>query len=1680
MAYKALARASVTIELFEDNERYEANVVSTNGVILQPYDTSTTLIGSVLRNGVDITSETKNIKWTKWNPTADNLIECPEWNEKRIGLSVIEVSKDDIDSKSIFVFEAYNNNGDLLCSASISLIDINDLLVSTREPKNPYIGQLWVDDSKSPANLYVWNGYKWILAGAVGAVVKNLLLNSSFTFNYNYWDIVGETRLSYTPYSFDYLGKRFLKLQSDMLVDTKRGISQTVSEDVLPNSEYSFQMIYFTKEESQTYSKNIFLRIYSISKTDEEVVLYEKALTADKDLKKVYARFNTLQETIAIKIEICGENNQRFHFNITEAALYNTHNDYPWTMNPQDLKMYADNLTQEDIWNILSCNGAIQGIFTRINPDTGQLEYYLNASHIQAGKMKAEYMEMYNLKVLKRVDGEETDEVTLEIDDTGKVAIRSDDIQMSSGDTLLQISENAVRFSVGADGKQSFFTLTEEQLYMKAENIKLEGYTTINNGFIVDLEGNMHAKNGTFEGTIKASKVIGTEVRSDETDTPAFLLTSDGTLYANNAYITGDIVGSHIEGSTIKGSEIEGSVMYVSEIYSDRTEDPVFSLTKEGELKAYNATISGKIEGAVIEAGTLKNKNGTFSVEADGILNAEGAIIRGDITAGSTITGSTIIGTTIQNAATNPSFIVDSNGTVTGATIHGGTIGIGNGKNYDAFTVDQDGNCNISRGSITIGENFKVTPDGILTAKSASFTGDINSGSTITGAKIIAATIQNKAINPSFIVDAEGNVTGAKLFGGSIDIGNGNFVVDEKGNLIANSGSFTGSINSGSSITGATIQNTNGTFKIDAEGNISGGSININHAFTVDPDGKLTSTDATIVGKITATSGEIKGDTIIDGDCIASGTVSAKKLTIGDLTNYCEMNEQNCADYGFVTIYDIAEPGSPWLKLRTLARDTALVEIREDSAYKRYTGSVAGTYRIQFDCKSSVQGATSNDGSTTDYLKVNVGLYCKTRVGGNAYYVPTGVQTTSSETVVSVDTQATLPSSVQSFGVYLQINGYAPFTGTVQIKNVRVTRMTDNALIVNGSITAEHINGKTLTGVTLQNASKTFTVDANGNITGASITGSSININNEFVVTTKGAVTASDIKITGGSLAIGDSFKVTNAGKLTSTSGQIGGYTIGDYTLKGSKVGLCSSSSGGSWAIWAGNSSAGSAPFRVSHNGELYASDVQISGTIIGSTIKNSSGTFLIDKNGNITGASLKSSSGGDNGNFSIDSEGNIEAANLAVEGEVTCDVIVCNEIRNKKYPNSLISNATIYVTSSGADDSECVDNAKFATLQGAIESIPKNMNGKTVQIHLQKNTTENVWISHISCGVIRVYLNSKTIYGHIQITGCNATVQFYGGNSASSTSMGTVCPAIGTTLASRTTSISCDRNTYVSLSYLNVYASTYQYESWYTGDKVSVGCQGGVCVCTSIKIINADAGFRVVNCGRLHVNSSSGVATRNAFQASTGGIMTISSGSQAGGTVSTTSKDNGGQIFYDSPSFAGGSATTATPSTSTTTKVNKTKTYTSSSANAIQYYGQSNAKWRTDSKPKVGTWGYGPHTGWWFFGDAFTEMASKDVYQIDITFTRQQGGNNAAHSMYFYTHNYASQPSTTSPSYYSSSIGNKSLAINTSGTFSITNSTYISKIKSYKGICSIPSSQSNAQYAVFSATMTVKFYYTE
>lgn len=105
-----------------------------------------------------------------------------------------------------------------------------------------------------------------------------------------------------------------------------------------------------------------------------------------------------------------------------------------------------------------------------------------------------------------------------------------------------------------------------------------------------------------------------------------------------------------------------------------------------------------------------------------------------------------------------------------------------------------------------------------------------------------------------------------------------------------------------------------------------------------------------------------------------------------------------------------------------------------------------------------------------------------------------------------------------------------------------------------------------------------YTTDSSGNC----ITGTHINLND-------GSFT-----FAGGKLKyIDDELSMT--GKITVASGVIGGFNINQYTLTGDSVGL-GSKSGDTIAFWAGSDKSTEAPYRVTHDGSLYAANAHITG----------------------------------------------------------------------------------------------------------------------------------------------------------------------------------------------------------------------------------------------------------------------------------------------------------------------------------------------------------------------------------------------------------------------------------------------------------------------------------------------------
>lgn len=84
--------------------------------------------------------------------------------------------------------------------------------------------------------------------------------------------------------------------------------------------------------------------------------------------------------------------------------------------------------------------------------------------------------------------------------------------------------EGRIDSKVEKNGVISAINQSAEEIQIQANKIKLEGYTTINDGFSIDEEGNMTANNGTFNGLISSGNI---EVGSGYTETNPYLSIGD-------------------------------------------------------------------------------------------------------------------------------------------------------------------------------------------------------------------------------------------------------------------------------------------------------------------------------------------------------------------------------------------------------------------------------------------------------------------------------------------------------------------------------------------------------------------------------------------------------------------------------------------------------------------------------------------------------------------------------------------------------------------------------------------------------------------------------------------------------------------------------------------------------------------------------------------------------------------------------------------------------------------------------------------------------------------------------------------------------------------------------------------------------------------------------------------------
>lgn len=238
------------------------------------------------------------------------------------------------------------------------------------------------------------------------------------------------------------------------------------------------------------------------------------------------------------------------------------------------------------------------------------------------------------------------------------------------------------------------------------------------------------------------------------------------------------------------------------------------------------------------------------------------------------------------------------------------------------------------------------------------------------------------------------------------------------------------------------------------------------------------------------TNNAVSDTTTIQGGWIATNTITADKIAIGDFTNYSDLTTDTASKYGFTVVQDSSASNNPWLQLNNLQRDTSLCP----NTYKNYKCNGGESFRIKFQVSSTVKGLKTSSSTSTEYLNINIGLYGRTDTGTNIWCIPTGATSDANGTVKTVNVTTSLPSSCRTFSVALQISGTKSFSGVCKVRNISVTKMSSGELIVDGAITTDKLAANSVTAAKI-NTTDLFAQDitATGSITGVTLNGATVN-----------------------------------------------------------------------------------------------------------------------------------------------------------------------------------------------------------------------------------------------------------------------------------------------------------------------------------------------------------------------------------------------------------------------------------------------------------------------------------------------------------------------------------------------------------------------------------------------------------
>lgn len=416
------------------------------------------------------------------------------------------------------------------------------------------------------------------------------------------------------------------------------------------------------------------------------------------------------------------------------------------------------------------------------------------------------------------------------------------------------------------------------------------------------------------------------------------------------------------------------------------------------------------------------------------------------------------------------------------------------------------------------------------------------------------------------------------------------------------------------------------------------------------------------------------------------------------------------------------------------------------------------------------------------------------------------------------------------------------------------------------------------------------------------------------------------------------------------------------------------------------------------------------------------------------------------NGGFAIDLNGNVSANNGSFSGEVnaqgnmTADTLIVRKIVSKDIINSLTNDISVTIATDGDDASTVISSAKFYTAQGFLDALPRNLNGNSIYITLDKECNENLNLKGFSNGDIYLYMNMKNYNGHIAGYNCTAKLFIYGATTVTGIPDGvdsqrpSVMPVSMVGSNTYYYGMYFSNCNFVTLRSINVYGQTTS-NSYY-----AIGAEHGTTLLMqNCKVIGSQNGVQARG-SKIIMYKNYGKVNNNAVRAIYGAMVCIQDGSIPNGQLT---HDNSSQIIYDSTKCTvDGTTTTVGENTNTGTTTSKSVTFTSDYGDTYRYTW---SDWAQDNLVIQGKW-TSNSVGCWFFGSDFTKLKGKTITKVVLKIERTTGGSSSNNEAKIVMHNHSSRPSG-EPTYLSWSK-TANLTMNETTTVTITDSAVLTAIQ--------------------------------